>query len=63
MIDRREEILLGECEMSFVHHMLSKIPENVPYRVEEYIISANFLFDKYSPDKLAGAADKYLRER
>ncbi|KXJ24234.1 TBC1 domain family member 20 [Exaiptasia diaphana] len=62
VIERREEILLGECEMSFVHHLLSRIPENFPYRVEEYIVSAIFLFDKYSPEKLASAADKYLKE-
>ncbi|KAK3726757.1 hypothetical protein QZH41_010410 [Actinostola sp. cb2023] len=62
VIDRREEVLLGECEMSFVHHMMSRIPENFPCRVEEYIISAQFLFDKYSPEKLAGAVEKYLKE-
>lgn len=63
VIERREEVLLGECEMSFMHHTLSKIPEHFPFRVEEYIQLAYCLFDKYSPDKLASAADKYLQER
>jgi hypothetical protein len=43
--------------------MLSTIPENFPYRVEEIIVSAKFLFDKYSPEKMASAAEKYLKER
>ena len=59
----RDDVILGECEMSFVHHTLSKITDDLPSCAEDVIQSSYSLFKKYSPEKMAGAAEKYLRER
>ena len=60
---RRDDVLLGECEMSFVYHMLSRIPEDFPCYVEELVSSAQSLFRKYPPDNLRGEVEQYIRER
>lgn len=62
VIRRRTEVLNGECEMSYVHHLLSRIPDDLPDYVEEVIATAHSLFCKYPPDKLAGAVERYLKE-
>lgn len=63
VIRRRTEVLNGECEMSYVHHLLSRIPDDLPDYAEEVIATAHSLFCKYPPDKLAGAVERYLKER
>ena len=49
--------------MSYVHHLLSRIPDDLPDYVEEVIATANSLYCKYPPDKLAGAVERNLKER
>ena len=49
--------------MSFVHHTMSRLTDELPSFVEDVIQSGYALFKKYSPEKMAGAAEKYLRER
>jgi len=56
-------VLNGECEMSYVHHLLSRIPDDLPDYVEEVIATAHSLFCKYPPEKLVGAVERYLKER
>ncbi|XP_048576845.1 TBC1 domain family member 20 isoform X2 [Nematostella vectensis] len=62
VIHRRDDVLLGECDMAFVHHSLSKIPSDFSSRVEELITSTKYLFEKYSPEKMAKAAERHLKE-
>lgn len=62
VIRRRSEVLAGECEMSYVHHLLSRIPDDLPDYVEELITTAHSLFRKFPPEKLSGAVDRYLKE-
>lgn len=62
VIRRRSDVLGGECEMSYVHHLLSRIPDDLPDYVEELITAAHSLFCKFPPEKLAGAVDRYLKE-
>ncbi|KAJ7365036.1 hypothetical protein OS493_007677 [Desmophyllum pertusum] len=62
VIRRRTDVLSGECEMSFVHHLLSRVPDDLPDYVEELITTAHSLFCKYPPEKLAGAVERYLKE-
>ena len=49
--------------MSYVHHLLSRVPDDLPDYVEEVIATAHSLFCKYPPEKLAGAVERYLKER
>ena len=49
--------------MSYVHHLLSRIPEELPDYVEELVMEAHSLFRKFPPEKLAGAVERYLKER
>ena len=49
--------------MSYVHHLLSRIPDDLPDYAEELITTAHSLYCKYPPEKLAGAVERYLKER
>lgn len=62
VIRRRADVLSGECEMSYVHHLLSRIPDDFPDYVEELVTAAHSLFRKFPPEKLAGAVERYLKE-
>ena len=44
-------MLALDCEMSAVHGLLSKIPEQLSY--EQVIVMAQELFEKHSPKRLA----------
>lgn len=49
--------------MSYVHHLLSRIPEDLPDYAEELITAAHAMFRKFPPEKLVGAVERYLKER
>ena len=63
IIRRRGEVLSGECEMSYVHHLLSRVPEDLPDYIDELVTAAHELFRKFPPEKLVGAVERYLKER
>ena len=48
---RRDEVLAQECEMSAVHGLLSKLPENLDY--DTLINEACELYDRYPPSTVA----------
>lgn len=62
IIRRRTEVLSGECEMSYVHHLLSRVPEDLPDYVDELVLAAHALFLKFPPEKLVGSVERYLQE-
>lgn len=62
IIRRRGEVLSGECEMSYVHHLLSRVPEDLPDYIDELVTAAHKLFCKFPPEKLVGAVERYLKE-
>ncbi|XP_028316622.1 TBC1 domain family member 20 [Gouania willdenowi] len=51
---REREVKQTECEMAMVHHLLSRIPGDLPY--ELLIGQAQELFDQYPPSVLAKKA-------
>jgi len=51
VLKQQAEVLALDCEMSAVHSLLSKIPDNLNY--EEIIKMAYKLFKEHSPKKLA----------
>ena len=51
ILSRESEVLALECEMSAVHGLLSKIPEQLSF--EQIIVMAHQLFEKHPPKKLA----------
>ncbi|XP_051551050.1 TBC1 domain family member 20-like isoform X2 [Myxocyprinus asiaticus] len=51
---REEEVLDCECDMAMVHHLLSRIPEDLPY--ETLISQAGDLFVQFPPSELAREA-------
>ena len=51
ILSRRSEVLSLNCEMSEVHGLLSKIPDNLSY--EMMVELALQLFQKHPPKKLA----------
>lgn len=58
---REEEVLECECDMAMVHHLLSQIPQDLPY--ETLISRAGDLFVQFPPSELAREAvahDRYL---
>ncbi|MBN3303480.1 TBC20 protein, partial [Amia calva] len=54
VLHREKEVKSSECDMASVHHLLSQIPQNLPY--EELISTAHELFTCYPPTLLAKKA-------
>ncbi|KAM6899909.1 TBC1 domain family member 20 [Xenentodon cancila] len=51
---RKKEVKQTECDMAMVHHLLSKIPQDLPY--EGLIEQAQDLFSQYPPSLLSKRA-------
>lgn len=56
---REEEVLDCECDMAMVHHLLSQIPQDLPY--ETLISRAGDLFVQFPPSELAKEAVSHER--
>ncbi|XP_024915945.1 TBC1 domain family member 20 isoform X2 [Cynoglossus semilaevis] len=54
---RQEEVLECECDMAMVHHLLSQIPQDLPY--ETLISRAGDLFVQFPPSELAKEASSH----
>lgn len=59
MLYREEEVLECECDMAMVHHLLSQIPQDLPY--ETLISRAGDLFVQFPPSELAREAASHDR--
>ena len=51
VLSKKSEVLEVECEMSAVHGLLSKLPQNLSY--EQMIVLGERLFEKYPPSTVA----------
>ncbi|KAG7478285.1 hypothetical protein MATL_G00078970 [Megalops atlanticus] len=61
VLHREEEVLECECDMASVHHLLSQIPQDLPY--ETLISRAGDLFVQFPPSELAReAAQQYSQQ-
>lgn len=58
---REKEVKRTECDMATVHHLLSRIPQDLPY--ELLISQAQDLFEQYPPPLLAKQAALQSRKR
>nr|XP_033819270.1 TBC1 domain family member 20 isoform X1 [Geotrypetes seraphini] len=58
---REQEVLDCECDMASVHHLLSQIPQDLPY--ETLISQAGDLFVQFPPSELAREAAQQQMER
>ncbi|KAK2921013.1 TBC1 domain family member 20 isoform X1 [Channa argus] len=54
VLHRTKEVKQTECDMAMVHHLLSRIPQDLPY--ELLISQSQELFDQYPPSLLAKRA-------
>ncbi|KAE8574222.1 hypothetical protein XENTR_v10003334 [Xenopus tropicalis] len=54
VLHREEEVLECECDMASVHHLLSKIPQDLPYEI--LISRAGDLFVQFPPSELSREA-------
>ncbi|XP_015239636.1 PREDICTED: TBC1 domain family member 20 isoform X2 [Cyprinodon variegatus] len=54
VLHREDEVLDCECDMAMVHHLLSQIPQDLPY--ETLISRAGDLFVQFPPSELAREA-------
>ncbi|XP_022523749.2 TBC1 domain family member 20 [Astyanax mexicanus] len=54
VLHREREVKSSDCDMASVHHLLSQIPQNLPY--EQLITQAQRLFVSYPPTLLASCA-------
>lgn len=54
VLHREKEVKQTECDMAMVHHLLSRIPQDLPY--ELLICRARDLFASYPPSLLARRA-------
>ncbi|XP_032391415.1 TBC1 domain family member 20 isoform X2 [Etheostoma spectabile] len=60
VLHREKEVKATECDMAMVHHLLSRIPQDLPY--ERLIGHAQDLFDLYPPSLLAKRAALHSRK-
>ncbi|XP_034748861.1 TBC1 domain family member 20 isoform X2 [Etheostoma cragini] len=60
VLHREKEVKATECDMAMVHHLLSRIPQDLPY--ERLIGQAQDLFDQYPPSLLAKRAALHSRK-
>lgn len=61
VLHREEEVLDCECDMAMMHHLLSRIPDDLPY--ETLISRAGDLFVQFPPSELArGVAHQRSQE-
>ncbi|KAJ6655882.1 hypothetical protein lerEdw1_004652 [Lerista edwardsae] len=58
---RAQEVLACDCDMASVHHLLSQIPQDLPY--ETLISRAGDLFVQFPPSELAREAAQQQAER
>lgn len=61
VLHREEEVKTCECDMASLHHLLSQIPQNLPY--EDLIAHAQRLFLRYPPSLLTKRAALQSRKR
>ncbi|XP_039978416.1 TBC1 domain family member 20 isoform X2 [Xiphias gladius] len=54
VLHREKEVIQTECDMAMVHHLLSRIPQDLPY--ELLIAQSQDLFNQYPPSLLAKRA-------
>ncbi|GAA6227337.1 TBC1 domain family member 20-like [Lates japonicus] len=54
VLHREKEVKQTECDMAMVHHLLSRIPQDLPY--ELLIAQSQDLFNQYPPSLLAKRA-------
>ncbi|XP_056614729.1 TBC1 domain family member 20 isoform X3 [Triplophysa dalaica] len=60
VLHREEEVLECECDMAMMHHLLSRIPEDLPY--ETLISRAGDLFVQFPPSELARGVHQRSQE-
>ncbi|XP_070576069.1 TBC1 domain family member 20-like [Ptychodera flava] len=60
VLHREKEVLAGDCEMTYVHSLLSKIPQDLPF--EHLISRAGDLFVQYPPSALAKEAQLQYKQ-
>uniref|UniRef100_A0A672ZBY0 TBC1 domain family member 20 n=1 Tax=Sphaeramia orbicularis TaxID=375764 RepID=A0A672ZBY0_9TELE len=60
VLHREKEVKQTECDMAMVHHLLSRIPDDLPY--EHLITQSQHLFDLYPPSLLAKQASLQSRK-
>lgn len=61
VLHREKEVKQTECDMAMVHHLLSRIPPDLPY--ELLICQAQDLFDQYPPSLLVKRAALQFHKR
>ncbi|KAM9824160.1 TBC1 domain family member 20 [Neosynchiropus ocellatus] len=54
VLHRKWEVMETECDMAMVHHLLSRMPEDLPY--ENLIRQSQDLFDRFPPSVLSKRA-------
>ncbi|XP_072169104.1 TBC1 domain family member 20-like [Diadema setosum] len=60
VLERESDVLEVECDMPFVHSLLSRIPDNLP--MEELVVKAGDLFVQYPPQEMAKEAQLQYKQ-
>lgn len=61
VLQKKDDILAGECEMAMQHYILSQVPDSLPF--EEILVEARKLYEDYPPDTLQEEVDNYLKNK
>ncbi|CAL4153575.1 unnamed protein product, partial [Meganyctiphanes norvegica] len=61
VIQRKDEVLAGECDMAMQHFILSQVPDSLPF--ESILVEASRLYDAHHPDTLKEEVDEFNRKK
>ncbi|KAK7085972.1 hypothetical protein SK128_026341 [Halocaridina rubra] len=61
VLQKKQEILSGDCDMAMQHFILSQVPDSLPF--EEILVEANSLHDQYPPDSLQEEVDEFIKKK
>jgi hypothetical protein len=61
VLHRRQDVLMGECDLAAVHGLLSRIPLDSP-PFEELLVKARQLYDDHPPETIQADVDLRIKK-
>ncbi|XP_045600926.1 TBC1 domain family member 20 [Procambarus clarkii] len=61
VLQKKDDVIAGECEMAMQHYILSQVPDSLPF--EKILVEARKLYEEYPPDTLQEEVEEYLKRK
>ncbi|KAK4320045.1 hypothetical protein Pmani_009066 [Petrolisthes manimaculis] len=60
VLQRKDDVLAGECDMAMQHLILSQVPDTLPF--EDILVEARKLHEAYPPETLTMEVEEYIKK-